>query len=59
MTLRERARDAGSTLVEVFPLRMHLEPAGRRRYRETIDFAVRILTLRLARCPSDLSEMAT
>ena len=33
-----RANDAGWTLVEVFPFRMHLEPAGRRRYRETIDF---------------------
>jgi hypothetical protein len=39
--LRARARAAGSILVEVFPLRMHLEPAGRRRYRETIDFDVR------------------
>src|SRR5262245_34681791 len=39
--IRARAREAGTTLVEVFPLRMHLEPAGRRRYRETIDFAVR------------------
>jgi hypothetical protein len=28
----------GHTLVEVFPLRMHLEAAGPRRYRETIDF---------------------
>jgi hypothetical protein len=28
----------GYTLVEVFPLRMHIEPAGQRQYRETIDF---------------------
>ena len=33
-----QARAAGYTLVEVFPIRMHVEPAGRRRYRETIDF---------------------
>jgi hypothetical protein len=33
-----RARTAGYTLVEVFPLRMHIEAAGPRRYRETIDF---------------------
>jgi hypothetical protein len=33
-----QARAAGYTLVEVFPIRMHLEPASRRRYRETIDF---------------------
>jgi hypothetical protein len=37
-----QARAAGYTLVEVFPLRMHLEPSGRRRYRETIDFSVRV-----------------
>jgi len=36
-----QARAAGYTLVEVFPLRMHLEPTDRRRYRETIDFSVR------------------
>jgi hypothetical protein len=46
--LRARARAAGSTLVEVFPLRVHLEPAGRRRYRETIDFAVQLTDTRLA-----------
>jgi hypothetical protein len=34
------ARASGTTLVEIFPLRMHLEPEGRRRYRETIDFVV-------------------
>jgi hypothetical protein len=28
-------------VVEVFPLRLHLEAAGTRRYRETIDFDVR------------------
>ena len=33
-----RASDVGCTLVEVFSCRMHLEPAGWRRYRETIDF---------------------
>jgi hypothetical protein len=37
-TLQARARVAGTTLVEVFPLRMHLEATGPRRYRETIDF---------------------
>jgi hypothetical protein len=37
-----QARNAGYTLIEVFPLRMHLEPAGRRRYRETIDFSVHV-----------------
>jgi hypothetical protein len=36
------AKAAGYMLLEVFPLRMHLEPAGRRRYRETIDFIVRV-----------------
>ena len=35
-----RAKAAGCTLVEVYPFRMHLEPAERRRYRETIDFAM-------------------
>lgn len=33
-----RARIEGQTLVEVFPLRMHIEPGRQRRYRETIDF---------------------
>ena len=47
-----QARAAGYTLVEVFPIRMHLEPAGRRRYRETIDFAVSISEIPLARVPS-------
>ncbi len=40
--LSTQASAAGYTLVEVFPLRMHLEPDGRRRYRETIDFGVRV-----------------
>jgi pyridoxamine 5'-phosphate oxidase-like protein len=35
-----RARTAGYALVEVFPLRMHIEATGQRRYRETIDFDV-------------------
>jgi len=35
-----RARSTGRTPVEVFPLRLHLEAAGLRRYRETIDFDV-------------------
>jgi hypothetical protein len=39
--VRLRARSTGHTLVEVFPLRMHLEAVGPRRYRETIDFDVR------------------
>ncbi len=38
--IQARARAAGATLVEVFPLRMHLEPTGRRRYRETVDFVI-------------------
>lgn len=33
-----RASSEGHTLVEVFPLRMQIEAAGNRRYRETIDF---------------------
>ena len=37
-----QARNIGYTLIEVFPLRMHLEPAGGRRYRETIDFSVHV-----------------
>lgn len=36
--LGARARADGLTVVEVFPLRMHLEASGPRRYRETIDF---------------------
>jgi len=36
------ARATGYTLVEIFPLYMHLEPDGRRQYRETIDFLMRI-----------------
>lgn len=47
-----RARDAGARLVEVFPFRIHLEPAGRRRYRETIDFAVCVSDTPLTRVPS-------
>ncbi|MEP7188744.1 MAG: hypothetical protein ABI901_06120 [Roseiflexaceae bacterium] len=52
--LRASASAAGYTLVEVFPFRMHLEPAGRRQYRETIDFVVRIADTQLARVPSVL-----
>src|SRR5215212_4915877 len=37
-TIQAHARAAGTTLVEVFPLRMHLEAIGPGRYRETIDF---------------------
>jgi hypothetical protein len=37
-----QAQAAGYALVEVFPLRMHLEPQGPRRYRETIDFCMRV-----------------
>jgi hypothetical protein len=33
-----RAKTEGQTLVEVFPLRIHIEAGGPRRYRETIDF---------------------
>jgi hypothetical protein len=39
-----RARIEGHTVVEVFPLRMHLEAAGPRRYRETIDFDIHART---------------
>jgi|GEM_PF-689790 len=37
-----RARSEGHTLVEVFPLRMQIEAAANRRYRETIDFDVSV-----------------
>jgi hypothetical protein len=47
-----QASAAGYTLVEVFPLRMHLEPDGRRRYRETIDFGVRVSDSLCNRVPS-------
>jgi hypothetical protein len=47
-----QARAAGYTLIELFPLRMDLEPAGRRRYRETIDFSVSISTTSHHRVPS-------
>jgi hypothetical protein len=47
-----QARAAGYTLVEVFPLRMHIEPVGRRRYRETIDFSVRVSDTSHHRVPS-------
>jgi len=40
--IRAHARAAGATLVEVFPLRIHLEPSGQRRYRETIDFVAQV-----------------
>ena len=47
-----QARAAGYTLVEVFPIRMHLEPDGLRRYRETIDFSVRVSDTSRNRVPS-------
>jgi hypothetical protein len=37
--LMVRARTAGHALIEVFPLRVHMEATSQRRYRETIDFA--------------------
>ena len=37
-----RASSEGHTLVEVFPLRMQIEAAANRRYRETIDFDVSV-----------------
>ena len=40
--INTQAKATAYTVVEVFPLRMHLEPEGRRRYRETIDFSVRV-----------------
>jgi hypothetical protein len=36
--LSTRARMDGHSLIEVFPLRMHIEATGPRPYRETIDF---------------------
>jgi hypothetical protein len=47
-----QAKAAGYTLVEVFPLRMDLEPAGRRRYRETVDFSMRLPDMPCNRAPS-------
>jgi len=47
-----QATATGYTLVEVFPLRMHLEPDGRRRYRETIDFCARVSDTSHNRVPS-------
>jgi hypothetical protein len=38
--VRARAAAEGHTIIEVFPLRMHIEAAGARRYRETIDFDI-------------------
>jgi hypothetical protein len=48
-----RARTAGHMVVEVFPLRVHLEATGQRRYRETIDFEVPTYPGLPARIPSD------
>lgn len=39
--LRRQARTQGYTIVELFPLRMHIEAANQRPYRETIDFVMR------------------
>ena len=50
--LSAHASTAGYTLVEVFPLRMHIEPDGRRRYRETIDFGVRVFDSLPSHVPS-------
>src|SRR3954453_8551820 len=41
LDISTQARAAGYALVEVFPIRIHLESAGGRRYRETIDFILR------------------
>lgn len=38
--LRNRAGEAGQTVVEVFPLRMHIAAGHHRRYCETIDFDI-------------------
>ena len=40
--LTTRARTEGYTVVEVFPLRIHVEADESRRYRETIDFDLRM-----------------
>ncbi|MEO7908366.1 MAG: hypothetical protein ABIV47_01825 [Roseiflexaceae bacterium] len=37
-----QASATGYTLVEVFPIQMHLELSSQRRYRETIDFSLRV-----------------
>ena len=47
-----QAQAAGYALVEVFPIRMHLEPDGLRRYRETIDFSMRVSDTSRNRVPS-------
>lgn len=51
-TISAQAKNTGYTLVEVFPLRMHLEPGEHRRYRETIDFSVRVSDSSPNRVPS-------
>jgi hypothetical protein len=50
--MRDRTVPEGHTLVEVFPIRIHLEAAGERRYRETIDFDARAQIRELAQGPS-------
>jgi hypothetical protein len=50
--INTQASAAGYTLIEVFPLRMHLEADGRRRYRETIDFSMRVSDTPHHRVPS-------
>jgi hypothetical protein len=42
--LRKQAVIQGYTVVEVFPLRMHIEATDQRPYRETIDFVLRDAT---------------
>lgn len=38
--LSDWAHRNGAALVEVFPLRIHIEPYGKHRHRETIDFGI-------------------
>ena len=48
--LRAHAEREGLRLVEVFPVRMHLEIGGKRVYRETIDFNLQPQLPGLALC---------
>jgi hypothetical protein len=50
-----RVKMEGQTLVEVFPLRIHIEAAGPRCYRETIDFDADAYNELRARDQSSLS----
>jgi hypothetical protein len=51
-TISDSARTAGYTLVEVFPIRIHLEATGPRRHRQTIDFGLGLRLSPLGRSTS-------